>query len=116
MDQLARGIFHFTLKNVGNVHFIAGTVKVSGFGAGTGPVFGREASGWYVLAGGTREFDLPIPKADCAKIRTMEAEVKTEQATAYTGKIELPADACVGAGTGEPAQPKPARTVSKSPS
>jgi fimbrial chaperone protein len=113
--RMARGIFHFTLKNVGNVHFTAETVKVSGFNGGTSPVFGRQASGWYVLAGGTREFDLPIPKADCAKIRTMEAEVKTEQATAYTGKLEVPAEACVGAGAGELAQPKPARTVSKSP-
>ena len=116
--RMSRGVLHFTLKNTGNVHFAAQIVKVSGFAGGATPIYGRQASGWYVLAGGTREFDLPIPKAECVRIRTIEADVKTEQATDYSAKFEVPSDACNGAGAGE-AAPKPSganasRTAPKS--
>ena len=94
--HMSQGVFHFKLNNTGNVHFTAESVHVNGFGSSPSPIFGREATGWYVLAGESREFELQIPKADCSKIRTLAVEVKTDQ-TPYTAKYDLPSNACIGA-------------------
>jgi fimbrial chaperone protein len=71
----------FEVRNTGNVHFQIRNARVKGFGPGKENLFERTVPGWYVLAGGSRVFEVQAPKNVCAKTKTLAFEVETEQAT-----------------------------------
>src|SRR4029450_6294932 len=50
--------------------------------------------GWYVLPGGTRRYEVPLPAADCPKVRSLGIEVQTTRAT-LTERVDAPEGACV---------------------
>jgi fimbrial chaperone protein len=90
---IASGRIRFTVENTGNSHFSAQKITVTGYGAGGDTTFARQLTGWYVLAGGVRDFDLEFPKDDCAKTRSVVIEAQTEQTTIKT-REQIPAGAC----------------------
>src|SRR4029450_9197931 len=50
--------------------------------------------GWYVLPGGTRRYEVPLPAADCPKVRSLGIEVQTTRAT-LTERVDAPEGAGV---------------------
>ena len=68
----------FDVRNTGNVHFLAQSVRVVGLDAAGQPLFDKQREGWYVLSGGTRTYDLPLSAAECSKLKTVRVEVQTD--------------------------------------
>ena len=69
------GTLRFTLTNVGTVHVVPQSIKVRGL-AGSNTAFERELEGWYVLAGGRREFEMVFPKTECAQVTSIIVDVQ----------------------------------------
>lgn len=70
----------FQVKNTGNVHFIAQSVRVSGLDEAGKPLLEKQREGWYLLSGDARTYDLDIPREECSRIRKVRIEVETDQA------------------------------------
>jgi fimbrial chaperone protein len=83
----------FALRNIGNVHFVAQAIRITGYGATGDTVLEGKLEGWYVLAGGTRLFDLELPTDKCPLLKTVVVEVQTPQA-AFTERVDLPTVSC----------------------
>ncbi len=94
--KLEGGELTFRVRNSGNVAFTLQSVRVSGRGAETGATFEKQAEGWYVLAGGVREYRLAISPAECAGTRTIVLEARTEQET-LKASLDVPPGACAPA-------------------
>lgn len=90
---LREGRVSFGVRNTGNVHFVARTVLITGHGAAGETVLEGALEGWYVLAGGIRVYDLPVPEDKCRAIRAVSVEVRTAEAT-FTERLEAPPVAC----------------------
>lgn len=69
------GALRFTLNNDGTVHFLPAEIHVKGF-AEAGVALDNEVNGWYVLAGGRRDFTVPVKSAQCSAITSLLVEVK----------------------------------------
>jgi fimbrial chaperone protein len=67
----------FTLSNDGSVHFVPRTITVRTL-TGDRVAFETQVEGWYVLAGGRRDFELPVPEAACEQITSIEVDVRLE--------------------------------------
>jgi len=77
VDLAARaGKATFVLRNEGTVHVRPTAVKVVGRGGDGKAAFERELPAWYVLAGGTREYEVEIPAEGCASLREVEVSVE----------------------------------------
>jgi fimbrial chaperone protein len=100
---LEGGRLRYRIHNTGNVHFLLQTVRVRGFGASGEDVVDRKADGWYVLAGGSREYSETLSPDECTRLKTLSIEARTDHDT-ITAHVEPPAGAC-----GAPAahEPKP---------
>jgi fimbrial chaperone protein len=91
LEQRA-GEVHFTLSNSGTVHFVPNQVTVRGL-AGASTVFEQKLDGWYVLAGGHRDFTAAVPKDDCARVKSIVIEAAVN-GSKLTQTIDAPAGAC----------------------
>jgi fimbrial chaperone protein len=69
----------FTVTNSGNAHFRIKTLRVEGFGAGPQPVFAKTTQGWYVLAGGSRNYQLAMRGSDCSESSRLQLLVETDR-------------------------------------
>ena len=76
------GTLRFTLTNTGSVHVVPQSIKVRGL-AGSNTAFDRDLDGWYVLAGGRREFDTTVPKNACAQVTSIVVDIQFA-----TGKLQ----------------------------
>lgn len=83
----------FAAKNGGNVHFMVQRVRVTGSGPGGEKTFERDLAGWYILAGGTREFETQISNEDCEKTKSIAVSVQTER-KAFHQSVAVPSGAC----------------------
>lgn len=91
--RLRAGAVSFAVRNTGTVHFVVQSVRLVGFGpAGERIVEGAE-EGWYVLPGGVRRYEMTLPAADCARIRSLAIEVQTSRTT-LNERVDAPAGAC----------------------
>lgn len=71
----------FDVFNTGNVHFAIQSVRVVGRDASGAAIVSNDLNGWYVLAGGTRRFSVPISKERCEALRSLSVQVRTDAAT-----------------------------------
>jgi len=71
------GMLKFTLSNVGTVHVIPRSIKVRGL-AGTTTAFEQDVAGWYLLAGGRRDFEAALPKNGCTQVTSVIVDVQFE--------------------------------------
>jgi fimbrial chaperone protein len=83
----------FTVKNTGNVHFLPQSVQVTALDAKGASVFEKKVEAWYVLPGGTRVWEVEIPKDACAKAKTVSVAVESVEAK-FSGRMEVPAAGC----------------------
>jgi|KBSSwiStaDraftv2_1062776.scaffolds.fasta_scaffold220541_3 fimbrial chaperone protein len=70
------GQISFRLRNTGNTHFVADKIVVRGFGGAGDVVFDTPISGWYVLAGRVRAYQIDIPEQDCARVTAATVKVQ----------------------------------------
>lgn len=85
--------FSFELKNEGNVHFFPKAIRVKGIGSQGETYIAQDLQGWYVLAGGSREFRVGLPESRCPKIHALTVEVELDDRT-LKESFHLPASAC----------------------
>lgn len=76
--ELEKGTVRTEVQNRGNVHFAIRSVVVKGVDPGGRPVFEKELSGWYLLAGASRIYSADVPGNKCKRIATFEVSVKTD--------------------------------------
>lgn len=91
--HLTGGTFLFRIRNTGTVHFVPRAVRVRAFGAARDVVFERQLDSWYILAGGTRAYDVAIADAECAQLRSLAVEVRIGTST-LADEIEATPGAC----------------------
>ncbi len=90
---VAKGKLSFVVKNTGNVYFLIQSVKVKAVDGKGATTFEKSVEGWYLLAGGTRVWELDFPKEACAKSKTLTFDVQSEE-TKFSGRMEVSAAAC----------------------
>jgi fimbrial chaperone protein len=91
--KLDGGELTFRVRNAGNIAFTLLSVRVSGTGADGATTFEKQADGWYVLAGGVREYGIPLPPADCVRTKTLAIEARTEQET-FKASLGVTPESC----------------------
>ena len=91
--RLRDGQLSFEVRNTGTVHFVVQGVRLTGYDAGGQRVLEGALDGWYVLPGGVRRYELPLPPADCPKVRSLGIEVQTTRAT-VSERLEAAAGSC----------------------
>jgi fimbrial chaperone protein len=84
----------FTLQNAGNVHFVPEAVRVEALGSNGQSVFDRKMDGWYVLAGGSRLYELDVPAPQCGTVRSFQIEIRLRQDAVVRGQLDTPQGAC----------------------
>ena len=71
----------FALRNDGNVHMLPQNIRVRGVDKSGAVTVDQEVAGWYVLAGGVRNYEIEIPAATCAALASLSATVQVGGAT-----------------------------------
>ena len=89
----AAGVLHFDVANTGSVHFVPQRLKVRGVAAGGRAAFEQEVSAWYVLAGGSRRFEVPLPAAECGQVESLVVEFGFGS-TSLTETLQTPGGVC----------------------
>ena len=87
--SFAHGVLSFTVRNTGTRHFIAKTVRITGFDAAGKQAFSQSNSGSIILAAGTRDYQLTINKKDFLQSRRLLVEVETAKQT-FKHDFDLP--------------------------
>lgn len=90
---LQPGRLVFELRNGGTKHAIPQVIRVRGQGAGGETLWEGEQEGWYVLAGDRRIYEMPFPREECVRTKTVAVEVKTGEQT-LTERLDIAAAAC----------------------
>jgi fimbrial chaperone protein len=90
---LAKGMFSFTVKNTGNTHFLIQSVHVKALDAASASAFDKDVEGWYVLTGGTRVWQLEIPKDACKKSKKLLVDVQTAEGK-FDGRLDVQPSGC----------------------
>jgi fimbrial chaperone protein len=90
---LVGGKLTFTVKNTGNTHFLVQSVQVKAVDATGATAFEKKVDGWYVLTGGTRVWEIDIPKKECSKAKALTVEVHADE-TKFSGRMDVPAAGC----------------------
>jgi fimbrial chaperone protein len=91
--RLAGDRFTFRLRNAGTVHFVPQTVRVRAFGPMENVLFDRQLDSWYVLAGGTRVYEVPLSQSECSQARSLAVEVRIGSST-LSDALEAHSTAC----------------------
>ena len=53
----------------------------------------QQMSGWYVLAGDTRHYELMLPRPECTRVTSLEIEVAVAKST-LSAQLQTPPTAC----------------------
>jgi fimbrial chaperone protein len=90
---VANSAISFTVQNTGNVHFSLYGVHVVGTGASGETVFDRNAEGWYVLAGGTRAYEMTLTPQECSRLTHLAVDARADIGE-LKGQIGVSPGAC----------------------
>jgi len=90
---LTKGKLTFTVKNTGNVYFLVQSVKIKAVDAAGATAFDKSVEGWYLLAGGTRTWEIDLPKDACAKSKAVTFEVQSDE-TKFNARMDVATAAC----------------------
>jgi fimbrial chaperone protein len=86
------GKLSFTLNNQGTVHFVPTEIRVRGF-AGSSTSIDTFLEGWYILAGGRRDFEMAFPEAECSRITSVTVDVRFESESLQE-RLQTPNGVC----------------------
>lgn len=70
------GQLRFLVRNTGNVHFVPRAVRVQALAADDRVVVTENMNGWYILAGGARQYDFRLAPELCGAVETVAIEVE----------------------------------------
>lgn len=90
---MAKGSFAFTLANRGSVHFVPQRVAVRALSASGERLFEEELKGWYILAGGRRDFTVAVPAEACTRVASVTVEVEFD-ANVLKESLQTPGGTC----------------------
>ena len=91
---LKDGVATFEIHNTGNVHFSARHIRVIGLAASGEVIDEQGLEGWYILAGGSRRYDVPFSALkNCSSIRKLAVEAGTDIGT-LKKQADVPSGAC----------------------
>ena len=90
---LAKRKLVFTVKNTGNVYFLMQSVRVKALNAAGTSAFEKDVEGWYLLAGGTRVWEVEIPKEACSQSKALTVEVQSAEVS-FNGRVDVAAAGC----------------------
>ncbi len=90
---LEGGALKFRIDNVGTTHFVPDTIRVRGLSATGETIVDKPTDGWYILAGGRREYALQFNSADCGRVRSVLIQVRVGE-TALERRLDTPAGTC----------------------
>lgn len=65
----------FALRNTGNVHVLPQRIHLQGVSRTGAVMLDREEKGWYLLAGGQRNYQFEIPPQSCDGLTSLQARV-----------------------------------------
>lgn len=88
--NVRHGSLTFSIVNSGTVHFVTKNLSVRGHGAADVLKFTKNLDGWYVLAGGHRDYSVALPHCEQLRAVTIEADAGTH----VSQTIDVPTDAC----------------------
>jgi len=91
--SLVKGRATFALRNTGTVRVRPSRVRLEGRGADGKALFARDLDAWYVLAGGERRYEVPLPAERCAEVRALAVEAALEKEV-LRARAEAPGGAC----------------------
>ena len=92
--DVAAGRVRFAVANQGSVHVVPTSITVRASDGAGASIVEKAVVGWYILAGGRREFDVELPAGDCARIATILIEMKIDDQEAITRTVQAPGGAC----------------------
>jgi fimbrial chaperone protein len=95
----------YVVRNTGNAHFLLRDLRIRGTAAAGQLVLDRQAEGWYVLAGGEREYEQPLSVDECADLKSVAIDGETDRGPLAT-RLDLLQPAC---------EPSAVSTASRSP-
>ena len=77
IDKLAlrKGRVSLHVKNTGTAYFRMRGVQLVGRGKNGRVLLKRTLKGWYVLAGGVREYNFALPPKICARLTSLQVKV-----------------------------------------
>jgi fimbrial chaperone protein len=91
--RLDAGALNFRLENTGTSHFVPDSIVVKGYGARGEAAFNRPLTGWYVLAGSSREFSVAFDSPDCSRLRSLVVEARVGEAVVKE-QLDTPRGTC----------------------
>lgn len=92
---LAGSYVRFAVANAGTVHVVPQEIKVHAKDAAGATLHEQPVAGWYVLAGGRREFSIELPASSCGTVASVTVDAKID-GKPVTQTIQAPAGACAG--------------------
>ena len=91
--SLTAGAVDLAMHNTGNVHFMIHSIRIKGVDEAGNTILEREAAGWYLHPSHSKTYSLTIPRQDCLKMHTIEAEVTTDKFS-ESERIDVVASMC----------------------
>jgi fimbrial chaperone protein len=91
--EVAAGRASFVVSNQGNAHYVPDSINVEGITVGGGAAFAQEVKGWYILAGGSRRFDVELPRSGCEAVTAVRVTMHVG-ATVVNATAETPSGPC----------------------
>jgi fimbrial chaperone protein len=76
--KIENGRLMFGVSNAGNSHYSVQHLHVQALDSAGKPVFERDLDGWYVLAGGVRDYSVEFPADACLAVRSVKVEALTD--------------------------------------
>lgn len=71
----------FVVRNTGSAHFMTKAVRLFVAAPDGKKLFETSVRGWYVLAGGSRAYTVPLPPAACSSGAAVTVELETDKET-----------------------------------
>jgi len=90
---LSQAMLHFQIDNIGNTHFVPDRIHVQALSAAGIAVTDKTTDGWYILAGTSRRYEMPLDASTCANIRTLQIDVAVGETT-LKQRLDTPGGAC----------------------
>lgn len=81
------------VRNTGNLHISVDSIAATGITAAKSPAFSKTGTGWYVLPGATRIFEIPLSAAECSGATSVAVEVFGHD-TSIKSSAAVPPGAC----------------------
>jgi fimbrial chaperone protein len=93
-EHLSESVFRFSLTNPANAHVRLESVALKGTDPQGKQVFSKDLQAWYLLAGGTREYEVRLSPSECAASADLRIEARSEEASPVASQTARPPDGC----------------------